>query len=194
MAEETLLDQLVAREGEKERRAVLHRSKEEAEKIRAAAEEDARRTRARKTPLYEARAELARTRLVHQAQFDIQVKTTQAKQKIWDEMLAQVAKKLSEISKQSGYRALLAGLLEEALQLTDQPVRVHSRAEDAPSVKETLGRLKCTEAEVVGNLSGWGGIRLASLDGKMSLDNTLESRFAKAQEVYKEEIAKELFG
>lgn len=194
MSEAALLDKLVAREAEKERAGILNRSKGDADKIQSLAEEDARRARTRNQPLYQARGELARARLVHQAQFDAQVAATTEKQKIVEQFLAQVSDKLKEVSKQPAYRPLLQGLLQEALSMTDQPGRIHARPEDVALVKDLLVQLEKKQMEVIGDGRGWGGIRLTSLDGTVALDNTLESRFLKAQEVFKEDIAKDLFG
>ena len=194
MSEEALLDQLVAREAEKERRAILTHSKAEADKIHSHAEEEARRARARHLPVFQTRGELARTRLIHQAQFDAQFANTTEKQKIVDVFLGQVAGKLKELFKQPAYRALLQGLLQEALSMIEPPVRLHARPEDLPLLKDLLVSLGQKQIELAGDLQGWGGIRLTSVDGSVTLDNTLESRFAKAQEVFKEEIAKDLFG
>lgn len=194
MNEEKALDQLVSREAEKERREILNRAKGEADKIVAQAEEEARRVRARQQPLYQAHGELARARLIHQAQFEAQVKMTTEKQKIVEQFLAQVSGKLKEVSKQPGYRQLLQGLLEEALAMTDRPGRIEARPEDVGLMKDLLIEQGKKQWEVVGEGRGWGGLRLRSLDAAVALDNTLESRFLKAQEVYKEEIAKDLFG
>lgn len=194
MGEEAVLDLLVSREAEKERREILNRSKSEADGIVRQAEEEARRARARNLPVYEGRGELARARLVHQAEFDAQVRFTTERQKIVDQFLEQVARKLQELSRQPGYRALLQGLLQEALAMAGGKVKVHCRPEDVGLVKDLLVQLGKKEFEVTGDEKGWGGVRLTSLDGTIALDNRLESRFAKAQEVYKEEIAKELFG
>ncbi len=113
--------------------------------------------------------------------------------KIVQAFLAKASAELAAQSEKPDYKELLKQLIQEALPMVDRPVKVLVRSQDLSLTQQALKELGRGDLGVVGALKGWGGIRLESLDGTISLDNTLESRFHKALEVFKEEIGKDLF-
>lgn len=189
-----LLEKIVAEEAGVERRLVLEIAQNKADAIIRKAEKEAADVIEENRPLFEQKGSLAHSRVVHQAEFDAQIKLAQEKEKIYNTFLEQVSNQLKEATQKEDYRFLLEKLLNETLSLIDRKARVHVRSEDVELVKSILIKMGRGAMEVIGGDLGIGGLRLESEDGAVSFDNMLKSRFDKALEVYKESIGKDLFG
>jgi len=189
-----LLEKIVAEEAGEERRLVLEIAQNKADAIVQEAEKEAADVIEENRPLFEQKGHLAYSHVVHQAEFDAQIKLAQEKAKIFNTFLEQVSNQLEEATQKEDYQNLLEKLLNETLSLIDLKARAYVRPEDVELVKSILTKMGRGAMDVVGADLGWGGLRLESEDGTVLLDNTLKSRFQKALEVYKESIGKDLFG
>ncbi len=193
MSVEAIVKRIISEEADQERRHLLAQAREEARGISLKIKEEIDRSIVSSKPIFEQRGALARARIVHQAEFEAQTKNADEKQKIVQAFLAKASAELAAQSEKPDYKELLKQLIQEALPMVDRPVKVLVRSQDLSLTQQALKELGRGDLGVVGALKGWGGIRLESLDGTISLDNTLESRFHKALEVFKEEIGKDLF-
>jgi V/A-type H+/Na+-transporting ATPase subunit E len=95
---------------------------------------------------------------------------------------------------QDGYPDVLEGLLREALDtLGEDGARVHVDPRDEATVRALLehppGGLP-----VLPDLETTGGVVVDSADERIRVDNTLESRLARAEEVYRRELYDLLYG
>lgn len=193
MGIEEIVKKIVSEEADQERNQLLKQAHAQASGIAKKANAEIESAIAWNKPIFDQRGAVARARIIHQAEFEAQTKNADEKQRIYLAFLEKVSKSLSSIASSPECKDLLKQLIQEALGMVDCPVTVHVRQEDVAMAEQALKDLDRNDLKVVGDLKGWGGARLKSLDGAISLDNTLESRFKKALEVFKEEIGKDLF-
>ncbi len=193
MSVNEIVIKIIAEEADQERRLLLEQAQDQAKGIVSEAQEEVDSSVHSNTPIFDQRGAVARARLIRQAEFEAQTKNADEKQKIVQAFLEKTSTELKAVASKSEYKAFLKQLIQEALKLIDVPIKVHVRSVDVVLTEQVLVDLGRSDLGVVGDQKGWGGVRLESLDGTISLDNSLESRFYKALEVFKEEIGKDLF-
>ena len=64
---------------------------------------------------------------------------------------------------------------------------IHIDKRDLELCREIL-KERGLDREVVGDLNTAGGVRITTADGKITVDNTIESRFERAKEILRQEI------
>ena len=95
---------------------------------------------------------------------------------------------------QNGYPDVLKGLLREALEmLGEDGARVHVDPRDEATVRALLEDSPGAP-QVLPDLETAGGVIVESADERIQVDNTFESRLARAEEVYRRELYDLLYG
>ena len=151
---------------------------EAAERKAAIAREEARRA-----ALWPAAAE--RARRLHQAKLEALQAVGAIRQQLSETMLLEARQHLAELRAGPGYPLILRRLIAEALaalgeaELHDGRVILKIDPRDEPQVCLILNDLG-VNLQVVAALHGWGGVVVTSGDGRVVVDNTLESRLERA--------------
>lgn len=106
---------------------------------------------------------------------------------------------LANSSKDEGYRALLARMVEESLPAVgSDDIVVECNRNDAEQVKKIVADL-AKRSNIRATVSdrpidAIGGVRIRSADGTMSFDNTLDSRIERLKPLIRKNIARMLRG
>jgi vacuolar-type H+-ATPase subunit E/Vma4 len=85
----------------------------------------------------------------------------------------------------------LQALTAEALRGVDGPVRVSIDPQDEEIIPELLAGVDC---DIVPDLETSGGLRVLAGEARVSIDNTVETRLAKAETLLRSEVNRVLFG
>lgn len=178
MALQDILD-VIAADAEKEAEALLAQSEQE----RAAREAEAQRraTERRQSIIADARTAAGheRARLLHRARLDNTRGLVAAQEDAFQAILQRARQQLSRLRQRDDYPALLSTWLDEALAAAHDAavVSVHpddeALARNLLAVRDRQARLECT-------LNTWGGLLVASEDGRVVVENTVEARLARA--------------
>jgi len=171
--------------GEAEIEGLRREAESRARQIVEAAERKAAiaREEARRAALWPASAE--RARRLHQAKLEALRTVGAIRQQLSETMLLETRQQLAELRAELNYPLILRRLIAEALdalgetELHDGRVVLEIDPRDEPQVRLILKDLSVS-LQVVAALHGWGGVVVASGDGRVTVDNTLESRLERA--------------
>jgi vacuolar-type H+-ATPase subunit E/Vma4 len=190
-------------------RAILTEAREEAEQMQADAKEKAEavRKRAQEQAESERRAILDRAnqdaeRLRSQAMATAQLKSRSTqldvREKLLDNVFAEVKKQLDSVKKRPDYDAVAAMLLREALtQLRVNKAEIKADEATQKSLKGALDGISRElngEFTVSGKLEEGTGVVVDAAGGKLHYDNTLETRLARLQSTLRSSVHKVLMG
>lgn len=194
--------QAIEAAGEAELARLQRETEARVEAIRREArqEAEARRKAAKQETLQPAIAR--RTRRLHRARIEALKIKFAARQRVLEDVLAQTRRRLSDLRDKARYGDVLPRLLEEAVKSLgaeewdraregDGPVVLKIDPRDEGRVKECLEELE-NEPAIRPELETWGGVVLRSGDGRIVVDNTLESRLKRAVPRLREELERYL--
>jgi vacuolar-type H+-ATPase subunit E/Vma4 len=162
---------------------ILAQSRAEAAQIRAAAADAAQAARARQhraglEPLARERA-----RRINQARRDALIVTGQARETLFVEALARAQERLLALRDDPSYPTVLLALAREALAQFDGPVTLRADPRDAELVRTLV-----VEGSIRFDLETWGGVEVHTVDGRISVLNTLEARLAQGRELFRQAV------
>ena len=186
-------------------RAILDKARADAEQITKEAEEKAwqeieKTEKQREMKFHEAKhrtieeAQRRASQILAQAHIEARQELSSAKADIVTEIVDRVRTALSAIS---GDEGSVISLLEEAVgQLGSDKVRVYVSHRDLDTVQElaTENRELASRVAEIKELDCTGGAVAESTDGKLSIDNTYETRLEMLLPQIVPEISRELFG
>ena len=115
-----------------------------------------------------------------------------------DEIFNKAKKKLAESNRQKNYEKLLASMIEDTAAKLGSDVIIQCNKTDSNLVKKlsseisTKKKLKITMSDKVIDIIG--GIKATSLDGTMTLDNTLDSSIESLKPLIRKDIVHLLRG
>jgi vacuolar-type H+-ATPase subunit E/Vma4 len=190
---------------EKITEAILDKVRKEAQEITADAEEKARERVDRAKEQYQVRFEEQKRKLVEEAEGEAARVRAQAliaareemlnvKNEVIEEIVNKVKKALPDVS---GGEKLALALIREGLAATGTgKARVYVSGKDVDGVKKLIGEdkeLSGKIAEVVEYKCN-GGAVVEDIEGRISIDNTFETRLDTLLPRVLPEISKELFG
>jgi V/A-type H+-transporting ATPase subunit E len=154
-------------------------------------------------------ADAVRERLFAEARRRIEVERHQRLYRVREETKAGLARiredslqraiglageRLRRMREGDGYARVLERLTQEALDALAEPgARVHVDPQDEPVARAFVGALPGRPA-LIADLDSSGGVVVDSADGRIRVDNTFDSRLARAAEVYRRELYDRLFG
>jgi len=188
-------------------RAIMVEAREEADQLRAEAKEkaDAIRQRAqaeaeaeRKAILDRAKQDADRFRSQASASAQLQSRSTQLEQreKLLDNVFAEVKKQLDGVKKRSDYGAIVAMLAHEALtqlKATKAEVQADEATQKVLKLDEISKELN-GKFSLGNKLEEGTGIVVSASGGKLYYDNTLETRLNRLQSTLRSSVYKMLMG
>ena len=140
------------------------------------------------------RAGVERNRLMYLTNEEIKAFITREKEELFSKVFLVALEKLSVFRESPRYPELFQKLLDEAvLETGTEEYVLHIDRRDLRTCELIRTRHQIPPV-ILTDLECAGGLSLASSDGKITLDNTVESRLEKAKSAYKLEIFTELSG
>jgi vacuolar-type H+-ATPase subunit E/Vma4 len=179
----------------------------EIERIGMQAQAEAEAVRQKHLATGQAGLQVERTRLLNRAKLAASQILLNGRETLIASALAATTERLAALSAAEAYPGLLRQLTEEAVDTLaiNQSLCLHVRPEDV----ELMGRLVrelAVSATVAGDLTGdslgpseaghncLGGVMVTTVDGRISLTNTLQARLQRVAHLYRAQIAKIIFG
>jgi vacuolar-type H+-ATPase subunit E/Vma4 len=132
-----------------------------------------------------------RARRLSRAHFAVRKEIILLKEALIDEAFAAARERLRGIRQLGAYPVALQALTAEALRGVDGPVRVSIDPQDEEIIPELLAGVDC---DIVPDLETSGGLRVLAGEARVSIDNTVETRLAKAETLLRSEVNRVLFG
>ncbi len=171
--------------GEAELDALRREAESRARQTLEAAERKAAivREEARRAALWPAASE--RARRLHQARLEALRTVDEVRTHLFEATLIETRRRLAELRADPDYALILRRLLVEALETLGEVeqrngcVIVELDPRDAPHLYPILNDL-CLNLQVTATLHSWGGVVVRSGDGRVVVNNTLESRLVRA--------------
>jgi len=190
---------------EKVSEAILDKVKAEAQDIIIDAEEKARERLEKVKEQHEAKFEKEKNRLMEKAEAEAARTNAQAsimarqellkvKNEVIEDIVSRVKKALSQ---HSGGKDLSLDLIREAIDTTDaDEVRVYVSSADVAGVQKLVKEDKKLAGRIkeIKEYKCTGGAIVEDIDGKISIDNTYDTRLEALLPQILPEISKELFG
>ena len=149
------------------------------------------REEARRAALWPAAAE--RARRLHQAKLEALRTVGEIRQQLIETMLLETRRQLVELRADPDYALILRRLIAEALdalgeaELHDGRVVLEIDPRDELHIRSIVNELDL-DLQVVSSLQGWGGVVVTSGDGRIVVNNTLESRLERATPFLRQDL------
>jgi len=139
--------------------------------------------------------EIERSKATKAAYFNINKAVAEKKEGLIEKLFGKLNESLVNNNKGSSSEILkkLADEVIDLVKTSDEEVLVSVNEKDVDNVKGILNSMGIKH-RFENNQSISGGLKVRTADGKISVDNTFESRALKAQQLYKPEIIEMLFG
>lgn len=171
--------------GEAEIDRLRSEAESRAQQILEAAERKAAivREEARRAALWPATAE--RARRLHQAKLEALRTVGEIRNQLIETTLSETRRHLADLHADPDYPLILRRLIAEAVdalgeaELHNGRVVLEIDPQDERLIRHILDDLG-VDVQVVSSLHGWGGIVVTSSDGRVVVNNTLESRLERA--------------
>ncbi|MBW7885631.1 MAG: hypothetical protein H3C34_23980 [Caldilineaceae bacterium] len=174
-------------EFEAQAKAVEAEAAAEVEQLLQQAEADADRIRQQQLDAIQPRIQAEQSRRINAARMDAQRTLLEMKSALVEAVFDAARGQLKQARPRPHYGEVLSVLVEEVLAELGTPARLEIDKRDLALVVRLVdGR---NDDIVVENaFETWGGVIGHSLDGLITVDNTLEARFARVQEQFRGEI------
>ncbi len=125
---------------------------------------------------------------------DVRLESLKAKADLLDRAFRGAEVVLASVRENGSYSAIYRRLLKEAVQEMEGEVcQLHVDAKDLEICRRILEDLNIN-CEILPDLHTSGGLVARSQDGRLVVENTVESRLARAREVLRSEIFPLLYG
>jgi vacuolar-type H+-ATPase subunit E/Vma4 len=184
---------LLEREAAAEREQILAEARAQAEAIRAEARREAEESVAATRRRLEAEGRATLVKAQSTAQLRASALVLRAKEEEIARVFARAEEELARVARDPDrYPAILEAFIEEGLQGITGHAVVTVNPSDQSAV-EALGRRRGWDLTVQADPAVWGGARIASLDGRLVVINTLTSRLERARPTLAAEVARILW-
>ena len=170
----------LAAEADEEITRVETEVSEQMEQLRRAIGEDARLAEKEASAELDDDAARQRARIVNRARLVVDRRISAAVEEIYQELEAEVQRKLAEVRRQDDYPELFRQLLEECRSVLSDGRVVRIDPADRALCHSVLERTGGEGFVVDAGLESAGGLELATTDGRRSVRNTFESRMWRA--------------
>jgi V/A-type H+-transporting ATPase subunit E len=179
--------------GETEIEGLRREAESHARQIVEAAERKAAiaREEARRAALWPAAAE--RARRLHQAKLEALRTVGEIRNRLIETTLSETRQRLAELRADPDYPLILRRLIAEAIDALGEAELQTGRAvlkidpRDEPSLAAILNEMN-VNLQVVTALHGWGGVIVTSGDGRVVVNNTLESRLERTTPFLRQDL------
>jgi V/A-type H+-transporting ATPase subunit E len=173
---------------------IQDRAQAEAQKIRKDAEERAQGIRS--THLEEAarNLQLEKGKLISKVGTEKRMALARVKDDLFQQVFARAAQETTSARNHPAYRESFKKMVREAIEeLAGEEIRMHVDPRDELLCRETLREMQ-RNCDVVTDLTTLGGLNATTVDERLMVFNTLESRLQRAKELMKSEIMSTLYG
>jgi V/A-type H+/Na+-transporting ATPase subunit E len=185
---------ILEREASAEIERVLAEARTQAEQLLAAARQDAQAYLAEQQRHLDAERAAAATRAQSAAQVKAAALVLQTKDRAIADVFARAEAELAQVQQDKvRYGAILRGLIKEAAAALTGRFRVEVNPGDLEIARQAVRDLNL-DADVVASDDVRGGARLSSGDGRLVVENTLQSRLARVKTIVASEAAALLWG
>ncbi|MDI6719762.1 MAG: V-type ATP synthase subunit E family protein [Methanomicrobiales archaeon] len=135
-----------------------------------------------------------RERQISGTRKDIRMEILKAKADLLDRAFRGAEAALASVRERGTYPAIFRNLLLEAVrEMDEETFQIHVNGRDADLCRSILQDLNMN-CEILPDLHSAGGLIARSRDGRLVVENTLESRLARAREALRSEIFPLLYG
>jgi len=179
-------------EGEKERDRILKTAKQEANKIIRLAEEDAQKVKENELERASFSLKGETARIINQAKLFKKEEAIKAKEQFINKSFEDAKLKMADLRQSKTYEQVFESLAREALQRVNGHVVALVDKRDEALAQRILAKLSDGIA-IRADISGSGGVNVSADDGRITYDNTIDSRLEKARTVLKSKVAEALF-
>lgn len=140
------------------------------------------------------RIEVERHQRLYRAREETKAGLASVREEYLRQALVLAGERLGRMRDGNGYPRVLERLTLEALEALAEPGgRVHIDPNDEAFARELLEKLP-GQPVMIADLEAPGGVVVDSADGRIRVDNTFDSRLARAGEAYRRELYDRLFG
>ncbi len=183
----------IAADAESEAEALLAQAEQEC--AARVAEAQRRATERRQNIVADARiaAGHERARLLHRARLDNTRGLVAAQEDAFQSILRRAREQLGGLRQRSDYPALLAAWLDEALTAAHDAAVVSMHPDDEILVRDLLAA-RDRQVRLERTLATGGGVVVASQDGRVVVENTVEARLTRALPDLRSLLAAQLTG
>jgi V/A-type H+-transporting ATPase subunit E len=177
---------------------ILREARDKAEKIKAEAEKKAKGIEDEIIGKGKREAEQEKQRIIANARLRARKMKLDAKEEVIRAALEEAEKKLKKVSTSKDYPKVLENLIEEAaISIGEKEVKIFVRKEDARILTADLLEKLSKEAKCKISLSSQtintcGGVIARTNDGRVEVDNTLETRMERMREDLRSQVAEVL--
>jgi len=189
--EQKLLESLEA-EAKAEREQLLADARAEAEAIVSKARREAEQKIEGAGRTGEKRGAVEVDRRIGLARQEVDLAVLEEKRRLLDEVRGGLASRIGELRQHAEYAEALKRWTAEVIAGMGDGMSLQVHPEDVSVIEEMLSE-RGLEVFVSGDTAITGGVRAVSADGRVSADNTLESRLERAREQLDEVLGRALF-
>lgn len=190
--EQKLLESLEA-EAEAEREQILAEARAKSEKIVDEARREADRLIEEAKRSGEKRGTIEVDRRVGLARQEVGLAVLEEKHRLLKETRGEMAGRIGELRKHANYPEALKQWTAEVIEGMGDGIDLLVHSDDVAVVESVVSDAGL-QGSIKGDSSILGGVKVVTGDGKVSADNTLQSRFERAQEQLDEVLGRALFG
>ncbi len=190
--EQKLLESLEA-EAEAEREQIVAEAKAKSGKIVDEARREADRLIEEARRSGEKRGTIEVDRRVGLARQEVGLAVLEEKHRLLEEARGDLAKRIGELRKHADYPVALKRWTAEVIDGMGDNIDLLVHPDDVAAVESVVSDAGL-QGSVKGDSTILGGVKVVTADGKVSADNTFQSRFARAQEQLDEVLGQVLFG
>lgn len=184
---------ILEEEGHKQCEAVMKDGEAQVAKILEEAEEEARRIRERELEKVLASLQIEKAKILNEARLFVKRQIIQAKEEFIQKAFSEAKKKLEELRSSKNYKTIFKNLLSEAIESIEGKILVDVDKKDEKIAKEVLDD-SGLDYELHTSLTALGGLKVSTMDGRITLTNTIDTRLEKGRQLLKTEIMTTLFG
>jgi vacuolar-type H+-ATPase subunit E/Vma4 len=179
-------------EGERQQDEILESAKRQAAEIVKAARDQTAAIKAAHVDRVSRAAADDMARALTSARHHVEQAVSAAKEVVIEETFDAGLSQLSHVRQAPDYPSIFASLALEALDQAEGNAIVHVDPRDQALAKQVLDADKNSH-DLEADIKTTGGLVLTAADGRIAIDNTLESRAERARRFLKTEVAALLF-
>lgn len=183
----------IEEEGEKRRQEILKRAGDEAKEIVKRAKEEAEAIKSEYIRRADSALQGEKARILGDAKLFVKKQVIQAKEKHIEEAFAEIAGEFEAMRTSEEYAKYFRRLLKETVANAEGKLIVSVDKRDEKVASEAISEMSL-DCELRTDLTCLGGLRATTLDGRITLTNTFDSRLERAKQFLKPEVATALFG
>lgn len=157
------------------------------------AKEEADRIRSDHIKKMEDQVRMERSRIINGAHFQVKKEVIRMKEAMMNEVFSEVSKRIENLRNDASYKDIFEKLTTEAVSGIAGKALVSIDPADENLGREVLDKMKIDYELALSNKC-LGGLIARSEDGRIILNNTIDSRLDKAKQLLKTDVLKVLFG